>query len=207
MITVEEYLQNPCGTLATAFWKQEHYIVPEGMTILHINDYNNNDYSEKEVRKFFRLIHTLDTVPDVSLPPGYEFRMIDPQSETEAVAEIINRSYVEYNISKSEVLRWTKFPVFDTKLWWFICQNKKPIAMGIADFDIAIGEGSVEWVQVLPEKRQQGLGKAIVNKLLVELKKKAKFATVSGEVDNQSNPEGLYRKCGFVGNNVWVVIQ
>lgn len=35
----------------------------------------------------------------------------------------------------------------------------------------------------------------------------AKFATVSGKIDNPANPERLYRKCGFVGNDVWHIIR
>ena len=35
----------------------------------------------------------------------------------------------------------------------------------------------------------------------------ADFATVSGKVDNETNPEALYRKCGFVGNDVWHILH
>ena len=61
-------------------------------------------------------------------------------------------------------------------------------------------------MQVLPQKRGRGLGKAIVNELLIRLKSKAKFVTVSGQIDNKTNPEALYRKCGFKGDDIWCVI-
>jgi hypothetical protein len=35
---------------------------------------------------------------------------------------------------------------------------------------------------------------------------KADFVTVSGRVDNRTNPERLYRRCGFEGNDVWCVL-
>ena len=38
----------------------------------------------------------------------------------------------------------------------------------------------------------------LVNELLLRMKPMARFATVSGQVNNLSSPEKLYRKCGFV---------
>jgi len=39
------------------------------------------------------------------------------------------------------------------------------------------------------------------------LKDNAAFITVSGEVDNPTNPEMLYRKYGFSGDDVRCVIR
>ena len=36
---------------------------------------------------------------------------------------------------------------------------------------------------------------------------KALFATVSGDCDNSASPENLYRKCGFIGDDVWHIIK
>jgi len=60
---------------------------------------------------------------------------------------------------------------------------------------------------VLPEYRWQGLGTKLVLELLCRLKDKAAFVTVSGEVDNPTNLEMLYRKCGFSGDDVLFVIR
>jgi hypothetical protein len=49
--------------------------------------------------------------------------------------------------------------------------------------------------------------KAIVNELLIRLKSKAKFVTVSGQVGNETNPETLYRKCGFDCDDIWCVVS
>jgi len=43
-------------------------------------------------------------------------------------------------------------------------------------------------------------------RLLHDLKGKAAFVTVSGEMDNTSQPEKLYRKCGFSGNDIWHIM-
>ena len=38
------------------------------------------------------------------------------------------------------------------------------------------------------------------------LKKKADFVTVSGKINNKSNPENLYLKCGFENKTIWHVL-
>lgn len=79
------------------------------------------------------------------------------------------------------------------------------VGCGIADFDREAKEGILEWIQVLPEYRGKKIGKMIVNELLFRMKN-ADFATVSGKINNRTNPERLYRSCGFVGNDIWHVL-
>ncbi|MCL2279392.1 MAG: hypothetical protein FWC20_08325 [Oscillospiraceae bacterium] len=104
-------------------------------------------------------------------------------------------------------MEWTKYPVFDNNIWIWVWDNiaNVPAALGIADFDSDISEGSLEWIQVLPNYRGKGFGEAVTLELLFRLSKKADFVTVSGEVENITNPERLYRKCGFTGEAVWIV--
>ena len=80
-------------------------------------------------------------------------------------------------------------------------------ATGIAELDCEIGEGILEWIQVLPKHRGQGLGKYVVSELLWRMKDYASFATVSGQCDNPNHPERLYRNCGFTGTDVWHVLR
>ena len=47
----------------------------------------------------------------------------------------------------------------------------------------------------------------IVKELLWRGREYAKFATVSGKVENETKPEALYRKCGFTGNDVWHILH
>lgn len=74
-----------------------------------------------------------------------------------------------------------------------------------ADLDSFMKEGILEWIQVLPEYRGKGIGTYLVNELLIRMKGKAKFATVSGDCNNINNPIKLYRKCGFVDNSIWYI--
>ena len=46
-----------------------------------------------------------------------------------------------------------------------------------------------------------------MNSLLNRMAGRAAFATVSGQVNNITNPEGLYRRCGFTGSDVWHILK
>lgn len=72
--------------------------------------------------------------------------------------------------------------------------------------DTEIGEGILEWIQVSEKYRGKGIGKFIVNELLQRMNGMASFVTVSGQVNNSTNPEALYRKCGFEGNDIWHIM-
>jgi len=66
-----------------------------------------------------------------------------------------------------------------------------------------VPEASLEWVQVHPAYRGKGLGKALVNELSQRALEEVAFLTVSGEVESEFQPEQLYRRCGFTGDDVW----
>jgi len=80
-------------------------------------------------------------------------------------------------------------------------------ASGIAELDRDCGEGVLEWIQVSEQHRRRGLGVYLVNELLWRMKDLARFVTVSGRCGNLNNPEGLYRKCGFTGDDVWHILR
>ncbi len=85
-------------------------------------------------------------------------------------------------------------------------QTGKLVATAIGELDTEIGEGVLEWVQVSQGYRGWGLGHYMVLELLHRMKGIAAFATVSGQCANPCDPEGLYRSCGFTGNDVWHIL-
>jgi ribosomal protein S18 acetylase RimI-like enzyme len=200
------YVLNPCRFLSTAYWKKAYFPLPETMRIIHEDDL---DIDSSGAKRYFRLIHYPQKQYDTILTEDYIYQTVNVSTELGVVADVINRCYPGSAISSDEVLRWTQFPVFDNDLWVFICekQSNQSVALGIADFDKEIREGSLEWIQVLPEYRGRGLGAKIVSELLSRLRDKALFVTVSGEVNNPANPESLYRKCGFTGDDIWYVFR
>jgi len=207
-ITKKDYLRDPCNTCSTAFWKNAVYKVPDGIHIVHESDLDLHDITNYNIEQYFRLMHNLKEIGSCNLPDGYYFQNVDMQTQIADVAELINRCYDDIGTTPKQVESWTKLDVFNNDLWIFVYEKAtgQPVALGIADFDSNVSEGSLEWIQALPEQQGKGLGQAIVNELLSRLVKKANFATVSGKVDNVTKPEMLYRKCGFYGEDIWNVL-
>lgn len=207
-ISKEEYLKNPCGLLSIPYWKEQSLTLPDNMKILNDKEYKDFYKEEYNEKLFFRLIHKLEIINPVNLNDNYTIETININTQLEDVVHVINSCYDDIGVNLSEVREWTKKLVFDNNLWVYIkeIQNNKIAALGIAELDKELKEGMLEWIQVLPYYQGKGLGQAIVNELLNRMREKAIFVTVSGEVDNQTNPEALYRKCGFTGNDVWHIM-
>lgn len=208
---IDKYLKNPCGTYALPFWKERKLKLPDNMKVVH-NEYFEDSYLKlyRDVT-YFRLIHDLKNLGIAQLQYPYEIKTVDIHNEVNDIVYIINNSYEDIKVNESQVEGWTKEQVYDENLWIFIRdkEGNKPVALGIADLDKELKElkeGILEWIQVLPEYRAKGFGQVIVNELLVRLKEKADFVTVSGQCMSESKPEKLYRRCGFEGNDVWHVM-
>jgi ribosomal protein S18 acetylase RimI-like enzyme len=157
----------------------------------------------------FRLIHRMGDLPAALPPKRFSFAQVDGTTEVQKVADLINRCYDGIHLSLETVKGWQQHPVFDPQLWvWIVDEAQNtPAALGIAEFDPAINEGSLEWIQVLPEYRCLGLGQQIVCELLRRLEGRAAFTTVAGRMDNRTHPERLYRRCGFEGDDLWWVLR
>lgn len=202
---LQEYLENPCRKLSIPYWKNKNIKMPKNMKIVHQEDFHNkylNDYNDE---KYFRLIHYLDNIQNSSLN-GFSVKTAEIE-DISLIVEIINKSYSDLSVSCEQILSYTRTEAYDKDLWILIYENQSNtfVGCGMADFDNEAKEGILEWIQVLPEYRGKGIGKLIVNELLRRMTK-ADFATVSGKVNNLTNPEKLYRSCGFVGNNIWHIL-
>lgn len=160
-------------------------------------------------KPYFRLIHKNQATPTVKLPVGFRIADVNIDKEADEVAELIVKCYDDLHPSRQSVRDWSKRPVFDRNLWiWVIDEGRDvPAGLGIAEVDSSIPEASLEWIQVLPEYRGKGLGECIVLELLNRLDDRVEFTTVSGEVESQTNPEYLYRRCDFRGDDVWWILR
>lgn len=206
MISLNEYLKDPCGTLSIPYWKNKNIITPEHIKIVHQRDYSAEDFSDFTDEPYFRLIHRLENIEKIS-PDGFYVRTAKPE-DIPLTAELINKSYTDISVSHEQISALTQLDVYDKNLWIIVYDKKTDSAVGcgIADFDGEAREGVLEWIQVLPQYRGRKIGRLIVSELLCGMVGKADFATVSGKVGNASKPEILYRKCGFTGNDVWHVL-
>ncbi len=207
MITLTEYLNNPCGTLSIPYWKAKNITIPTDMKILHDNDFRADILSDYIDEKYFRLYHNLKEIPNI-INDDFEITTAT-DSDIKTIVQIINDSYTDISVNKDLIKSYTKTPVYNSDLWIMVKEKPtdKCVGCGIADFDIETRELILEWIQVLPQYRGKKIGQLIVTELLLRMKNVADFATVSGKVDNETKPEELYRKCGFTGNDVWHILH
>jgi len=212
-ISKEDYLANPCRAASIPYWKYKSVSVPDGMKIVHDADFNKAkaEFENYTDETYFRLKHSLDNLPSPVLPQG--FSVCDASLSDFTLH--INKCYEGISLSESELHSYTKRAVYSKNLWLAVKNNlcDKIAATGIAEFDCETGEGALEWIQVSREYRRHGLGSYIVSELLRRISSMekvegtSKFVTVSGKFSNPENPEMLYRKCGFSGNDVWHILR
>ena len=160
-------------------------------------------------KTYFRIMHRNRAIPAVELPSGFRIVNVNIDTEADAVAELIGKCYDNLHPCAESVRSWTNHPVFERNLWLWVIDERKdiPVGLGIAEIDLTIPEASLEYIQVLPEYRRMGLGACIVLELLTRLHGRVEFTTVSGDVENRTNPESLYRRCGFYGEDVWWLLR
>ena len=162
---------------------------------------------EYEEESYFRLYHSMKELTKPKLA-GCDIVTALPE-DIDTIVSVINRSYADIQVSAEQMQSYTETPVYRPNLWILVKELATGICVGcgIADFDPEAEELILEWIQVLPEYRGQNIGTAIVSELLWRGRKFADFATVSGRVNNHTKPEALYRKCGFIGNDVWHILR
>ena len=205
MLTKEQYLTNPCKAASIPYWKAKSITIPDSMIILHQDEYDDGENQRFVDEPYFRLIHNLKSLAEPVLPQGYSLCT----ATLSKYAAHICSCYDSIGITEEELRGYTLRPVYDAALWLSVKDDQTGIivATGIAELDREIGEGMLEWIQVSKSNRGCGLGSYIVSELLWRMKDKADFVTVSGQCNNTTNPEKLYRKCGFTGNDVWHILR
>lgn len=204
-MTVEEYRAAPCRAASLPYWKAAQIRVPEGMEIIHGNDFDPSLLERYEDEVYFRLKHDLDGLTPSSLPGGF---VVSNCSDAE-LADHINGCYGDIGVTAGELAGYRDRRVYCQPLWLVVrdAGSRELVASGIGELDRETGEGVLEWIQVSEAHRGRGLGTFLVRELLWRMRGMAEFATVSGRVDNPTNPEGLYRRCGFTGADRWHILR
>ncbi len=205
MVLLKEYIKNPCRSLSIPYWKQRNIKVPDNIKIVHNDEYNVADFNGYIDEPYFRLYHDLQSVQQIERNDIEIVVVTNDMIDT--VIDIINKSYSDLSVTKEQMESYRKTSVFCPDLW-ILLKDKSGnyVGCGIADYDKEANEMILEWIQVIPSCRGCGYGQSIVNYLLAKAQGQAKFATVSGKVNNATNPEKLYRKCVFTGNDVWHIL-
>ena len=204
-IKLRDYIENPCRAASLPYWKTKNIPVPADMLIIHEEQYQTGRFEAYDDERYFRLRHDLSEPRKPELPPGYSV----VRATVSEYANHINDCYVDLSVTEELIRSYAGHAVYAGDLWIAVAdvETGRIVASGIAEYDYEVREGVLEWIQVTESYRRKGLGEFIVNELLWRLRKRAVFVTVSGKVDNKTNPEQLYRKCGFVGTDVWHILR
>lgn len=204
MLTKQVYLADPCRASSLPYWKACRIVPPPGIVLIHEEDFTPANYPDCQDEPYFRLRHNLKAVPAPQLPEGFSPCALSLSE----YASHISRCYEDIGVTESELRQFTDRTVYDATLWIAAKDSRTGAvaATGIADLDREIREGILEWIQVSPEYRGCGLGRWLVCELLRRMQGRADFATVSGRCGNPTNPEQLYRVCGFTGRDVWHIL-
>ena len=200
----ELYRTDPCGAFSLPFRKAKRISVPEGMTILREDRFDPARCGGRD-EPYFKLVHRLRNLESPRLPARY--RAV--RCGAEELARHIGECYARERVTADELRACEARPGFDPDLRLAVIDtaNGRIAASGIAEADAGIGEGTLEWIQVSPEYRRQGLGRYVVLELLRRLRGKADFVTVSGKINNPCGPLALYRSCGFTDCVVWHIVR
>ena len=206
MVTPEAYKANPCRALSIPYWKSRHVTIPPNMRIIHDAEYEIDSGEGFRDEPYFRLFHALKDIHPVPVDGISIFTAT--QEDIPLLVDVINRSYTDLSVTVEQLESYTRTEAYCPVLWIIAYDhvNACIAGCGIADFDPELREGVIEWIQVIPACRGRKIGQLIVNELLKRMADMASFATVSGKVNNATAPERLYRKCGFVGNDVWHIL-
>lgn len=200
------YLDSSCRKLSIPYWKNKSIKLPDNMKVVHDDVFDKDDLKRYSESRFFKLIYRYDNdclAP--SLPKGFSIH----NGDFRILAEQINQCYDDIKVTVEQMEDYKNHPVFDPDLWIAIMDDNTGAvaATGIAEIDKDCREGILEWIQVTPEYRRKHFGEYIVCELICRMKDRVDFITVSGDCNNKTSPELLYRKCGFIGNDIWHILR
>jgi ribosomal protein S18 acetylase RimI-like enzyme len=201
VVTIDEYLKDPCRILSIPYFKHIQNPNPDHVIIQHQDEVNFRTVQYDQA--FFRLIHHL-SMP-IQINHFLDIQDVNPMNDISEVVHFINHSYSDLSVNETYIQNLINDCTYRKDLWIWLIYEGTRVALALNAFDEMTKEGTLEWIQVKSEYRGQGFGLQIVLHSLNRLKKYANFVTVSGQVDNKTKPERLYRKAGFTGNDIWYI--
>lgn len=122
------------------------------------------------------LTHELDTEVDYPLPPGYQFRLYESQTDTETWVDILLKTK-EFSTKEGALNRFNKefLPhIADVKERMIFLETIDGKIIGTAS--AWYGElddeliGRLHWVEILPEFQARGLGRPLITEAMKILK-------------------------------------
>ncbi len=227
MKLLEKYINDPINTLAIPYWKHSKTAIRKDMMYVSKENYDETLYRDFDDVLYLRLQHNLLNLKLGKFSGNFFVRSFK-RNENLYIHQLINECY-DLEISKDYVDKLIKDETFNDILCVFLYNSKvytidnnlpkknnkekhsnrvyKPIGLVIAQFDLKTEEASIEWLCVQEKYRNKGLGKLLIEEVLLRISNVAEFATVTFPLDNQYHLESLFRNAGFTGNAVWHMLK
>lgn len=150
---------------------------------------------------------TLDELPEVPLPPGFELRAATPElfpAIWRANREAFRDHWGGSDESEAAMHRFLDGPDTDPSLW-LIAWEGDEIAGGVNNSihpeendALGIGRGWLDSVFTRRDWRRRGLARALIARSLVLLRDRGMTSAALGvDADNPSGALGLYEEAGF----------
>ncbi|MCD4714841.1 MAG: GNAT family N-acetyltransferase [Clostridiales bacterium] len=164
----------------------------------------DDQWNEEVFFKLFSFSQSLSPI----MPSNHRFEEVK-EDEMEEVFKFILDSYENTNVCLEDIKSWRESELFDRSIWiWLVdSESSEKVALGICEHDKKNREGILDWIQVNEAYRGKGYGKILVKELMRRFNVKVDVITVSGDFKNKTNPEALYRVCGFEGNQNWFIYK
>lgn len=226
MITIDKYLNNPTKTLHCTFNQYKTRASRRNEVIVPQDKFNENDYHDYFDTTIVRMKHDLNSLTSSKMGRGLSFITF-----TEDVYEDEKKFFVDdfyfllkeiFSVSDeefSQITKKIKDNDYSSELCFILYINRHskkaqqkrlryPVGVCYATMDQMIGEATIDKFGILPEFRNKGYGKIILQELLLRLANlDAKFITVALPCYEDHILERLFHSCGFTDDYVWHILK
>ena len=157
MISLQNYLYDPCGTASIPYWKQKGLIVPENMKIIHERDYVDEMFRDYNDEPYFRLYNNLK---DINKEITKDVEIVSGIQDVDVFVQLINACYSDLSVTTEQMESYRETPVYCSDLWILLKEKASGVILagGIADDDKEAKELILEWIQVIPTYRGVAMG-------------------------------------------------
>lgn len=98
MVSLKDYLDDPCGTASLPYWKCLRTAVPENMKIVHKRDMEAGLYAGYADEPYFRLRHDLRAV---EARPVRGAEIVPGEGAVREFVRLINESYADLRVTET----------------------------------------------------------------------------------------------------------
>lgn len=100
MLSLQSYLNDPCGTISIPYWKQKRVIVPDNMQIVHERNMPHHAFDDYNDEPFFRLYHDLKNVRQTAIS---EVEIVQANQAVDEFVQLINASYNDLSVTAEQM--------------------------------------------------------------------------------------------------------